>query len=100
MRFLGAARQCVSLNGNCLPDEALSQPYLELQNIPVNLQAQVDLYNAALGAVNGRDWISGVVSRGFYPPVALQDGSFSIHGKPAMDILWYWFPRMTGAIAP
>ena len=96
----GAARQCVSLNGNCLPEEALSQPYLELQNIPVNLQAQVDLYNAALGAVNGRDWISGVVSRGFYPPVALQDGSFSIHGKPAMDILWYWFPRMTGAIAP
>lgn len=96
----GAARQCVSLNGNCLPEEALSQPYLELQSIPVNLQAQVDLYNAALGAINGRDWISGVVSRGFYPPVALQDGSFSIHGKPAMDILWYWFPRMTGAIAP
>ncbi len=96
----GSARQCVSLSGNCLPGIALSQPYLELQSIPVNLQAQVDLYNAALGAINGRDWISGVISRGYYPPAALQDGSFSIHGKPAMDVLWYWFPRMTGAITP
>lgn len=92
----GAARRCVSLNGNCLPEFALSQPYLELQSIPANLQAQVDLYNAALGAVNGRDWISGVVVKGFYPPVALQDASISTNGKPAMDVLWYWFPRLTG----
>jgi len=95
----GAAKQCVSLNGNCLPSIALSQPYLELQSIPVNLQAQVDLYNAALGAINNRDWISGVVVKGFYPPVALQDGSISTNGKPAMDILWYWFPRLTGELS-
>ncbi len=94
----GSARQCVVLNENCLPSIALSQPYPELQSIPVNLQAQVDLYNAALGAINSREWVGGLVSRGFYPPVALQDASFSIHGKPAMDILWYWFPRMTGEI--
>ncbi len=93
----GAARQCVTLNGNCLPDIALSQPYLELQNIPADLQAQVDLFNAAFGAMNTRDWISGVIARGFYPPVALQDASTSTYGKPAMDILWYWFPRLTGA---
>ncbi len=92
----GAARQCVTLNGNCLPDIALSQPYLELQNISVDLQAQVDLYNAALGAMNSRDWISGVIAKGFYPPVALQDASTSTNGKPAMDVLWYWFPRLTG----
>ncbi len=95
----GAAKQCVSLNGNCLPDIALSQPYLELQSIPVNLQAQVDIYNASLGAINNRDWISGVIVKGFYPPVALQDASVSTNGKPAMDVLWYWFPRMTGGIS-
>ncbi|HWQ03906.1 MAG TPA: hypothetical protein VN452_00975 [Longilinea sp.] len=94
----GAAKQCVSINGNCLPNIALSQPYLELQSIPVNLQAQVDLYNAALGAINNRDWISGVIVKGFYPPVALQDASISTNGKPAMDVLWYWFPRLTGEI--
>lgn len=92
----GSAIQCVLLNGNCLPEIALSQPYLELQAIPVNLQAQVDVYNAALGAINGREWISGVISKGFYPPTALQDGSVSTYGKPAMDVLWYWFPRLTG----
>lgn len=92
----GAGRQCVTLNVNCLPDIALAQPYLELQSIPADYQAQVDLYNAALGAMNARDWISGVIARGFYPPVALQDGSISPNGKPAMDILWYWFQRLTG----
>lgn len=92
----GAAMQCVSINGNCLPDVALSQPYLELQSLSPNLQAQVDLYNAALGAINSRDWVSGVISTGFYPPAAVQDASISVYGKPAMDIFWYWFPRLTG----
>lgn len=92
----GAAKQCVLLNGNCLPDYALAQPYLELQSIPVDLQAQVDLFNAALGAINSRDWISGIVVKGFYAPVAVQDASISTNGKPAMDVLWYWFPRLTG----
>jgi hypothetical protein len=39
-----------------------------------------------------------VVSRGYYPPAALRDKSASVHGKPAADILWYWFPRMLGVV--
>ena len=58
--------------------------------------AQADVYQAMLNAVNSRTWIGGFVSRGYYPPVALQDASASIHGKPASDELWYWYPRLLG----
>jgi hypothetical protein len=66
--------------------------------VSLNLQLQADLYEAVLTAVNGRPWISGVVSRGYYPPAALRDKSASVHGKPAADILWYWYPRLTGVV--
>jgi hypothetical protein len=49
-------------------------------------------------AINARSWVSGFVSRGYYVPAALQDKSASIHGKPASDLLWYWFPRLLGNI--
>jgi len=62
----------------------------------LNLQVQADIYQALLRAVNDRSWIGGFVSRGFYPPVGLQDASASVHGKPAADVLWYWYPRMLG----
>jgi hypothetical protein len=63
---------------------------------PVNLQAQADIYQALLMAVNERSWVGGFVSRGYFPPVVLQDASASIHGKPAADVLWYWYPRFLG----
>ncbi len=77
-----------------LPPQVLFQPGSSLA--PVDLQAQASLYQALLEAVNERTWISGFVSRGYYPPVGLQDASASIHGKPASDVLWYWFPRLLG----
>jgi hypothetical protein len=49
-------------------------------------------------AVNARSWVSGFVSRGFFSPVVLLDKSASIYGKPAADLLWYWFPRLLGNI--
>jgi hypothetical protein len=63
---------------------------------PVNLQAQADIYQALLMAVNERPWVGGFVSRGYYPPVVLLDASASTHGKPAADVLWYWYPRFLG----
>jgi len=62
----------------------------------VNLQAQADVYQALLMAVNERAWLGGFVSRGYYPPAALQDASSSVHDKPAGDELWYWFGRFLG----
>lgn len=65
-----------------------------------DLQAQFDPYNALLSMIDQRDWISGFVTRGFYPPAVLQDNSTSVHGKPAGDLLSFWFPRMLANPAP
>jgi hypothetical protein len=64
--------------------------------VAVDQQEQADLYQAVLGAINTRNWISGVASRGYYPPAILQDKSESIHGKLAANYLWYWYPRFLG----
>ena len=95
----GAANACSSDGkGGCLDWTALNQPNAEVSSVDLNLQTQADIYEAMLTAVNTRPWVSGFISRGYYLPVALQDKSASIHSKPAADILWYWYPRMTGAV--
>jgi hypothetical protein len=63
---------------------------------PVDLQAQADIYQALMMAVNERSWVSGFVSRGFNPAIALQDASISVRGKLAADVLWYWYARFRG----
>ena len=83
-------------DGECLPVGLLAQPAAELPDIDRDLQAQTDAYQAVLEAVNARDWVSGFVSRGFYPPVPLRDKSYSVHGKPAAQMLGYWFDGWIG----
>lgn len=96
---VGSANGCVaSGQSGCLDWNALSRPNTDLDGVTLSLQTQADIYEAMLNAVNSRSWISGFVSRGYYPPVSLQDKSASIHSKPAADILWYWYPRMLGII--
>jgi hypothetical protein len=41
--------------------------------------------------------LSGIISKGFYPPTRLNDNSSSIHGKPAQDILGYWYLLIKGS---
>ncbi len=95
----GAANGCVANGqGGCLDWPALNRPNADLDAVTLSLQTQADIYEAMLNAVNSRNWISGFISRGYYPPVSLQDKSASIHSKPAADILWYWYPRMLGVI--
>jgi hypothetical protein len=95
----GSASGCLADGkGGCLDWTALSRPLSDTGTVSVDLQTQADIYEAILTAVNARPWISGIISRGYYPPAALQDKSASVHGKPAADILWYWFPRMLGIV--
>ena len=95
----GAASGCTSDGkGGCLDWTALSRPNADLSSVSLSLQTQADIYESILAAVNARAWISGFVSRGYYLPAALQDKSASIHSKPVADILWYWYPRLTGAV--
>jgi len=85
-------------NDTCLDWTALNQPSKELGTVQLNLQQQFDIYEAMLNAINNRAWVSGLVTRGYFPPVALKDKSASVHGKPAADLLWYWFPRLLGNV--
>jgi hypothetical protein len=75
---------------------AMGKPLLVSVSCPSNpdLQAQVDCYQTLLKAANKRNWISGFVSAGYYPPVALKDQSYSINGKPAGELLALWFKQM------
>jgi hypothetical protein len=84
--------------GGCLYWNVLSRPNADIGTVNLNLQQQVDIYDAVFNAVNTRPWVSGLISRGYFAPVALQDKSASVHGKPAADLLWYWFPRLLGNI--
>lgn len=85
-------------SGGCLYWTALNRPNADIGTVNLDLQQQLDIYDAVFNAVNARTWVSGLVSRGYYAPVTLQDKSASIHGKPAADLLWYWFPRLIGNI--
>ena len=95
----GSAGGCVADGqGGCLDWTALSRPNADISSASLSLQTQADIYESILAAVNTRPWISGFVSRGYYPPASLQDKSASIHSKPTADILWYWYPRLLGTI--
>jgi hypothetical protein len=94
-----SATGCIPGTGNtCLDWTALNRPNTDLSTVNLDLQQQFDIYDAIFNAINARSWVSGVVSRGYYPPVALQDKSASVHGKPAADLLWFWFPRLLGNV--
>ena len=80
----------------CLPMEFLSPLNPDNTTINLDLQEQVDLYNGFLAAVNERQWVSGIISEGFFPPIGLEDKSTSIHGKPALEIVRYWFSHFLG----
>jgi hypothetical protein len=68
----------------------------DIPSVALDLQSQANAYQALLTAVNDRPWLSGFVSRGYYPPVALADKSASVNGKPAADIIAFWFAQMLG----
>ena len=82
--------------GGCLDWTDLNRPKADIPSVGLNLLAQADTYESIFNAINGRSWIDGVVSRGYYPPAMLRDKSASVYGKPAADLLWYWYPRLLG----
>ena len=87
----GAASGCVRSSESCLPSIVFSQGGLEIPAVETDPRLQAQIYNAVLDVVSKNEWLKGVFSAGYYPPVALEDQSISIHGKPAADVLWFWF---------
>jgi len=89
----GALTGCIPFEKECNTFEILDQPVLTPINVPIDLDIQMDIYEAFVSIINEKEWVSGFVSQGYFPPVELQDLSSSIHGKQASAILWYWYPR-------
>jgi hypothetical protein len=77
----------------CIDPHQVDYPAPDLPLLELDLQEQAQAYNAVFLAVNRQDWINGVISRGYYPPVVLMDKSTSVHGKPAATVLHHWFSR-------
>lgn len=90
----GAEKGCAATGDGCVAFSLLDPPYTEDVPAQINLQEQVDIYHAFLTAINDRPWVDGFISRRYYPPVPLQDKSSSVHGKPAANVLWFWFTQM------
>jgi len=88
----GGTRQCLEVEGDtCLSPSSLNEPAPNLPDLPTNFQGQTQAYQANLMAISDQDWISGLISRGYYAPVVLHDASISIHGKPAAEVIKVWF---------
>ena len=84
-----------ALEGCLIIDDICSNDGLflpsEVADSPVDLDLQVQIYNNILPVAADPDWVSGLSIRGYNPVVSLMDGSSSIAGKPARDVIWYWF---------
>lgn len=95
----GAVTGCLPdpIDSQCLEFTQFAQPVPPYDNFDLDLDEQADIYTSLLTAINQRNWIAGFISRGYFPPAALQDKSWSIHGKPAEEILKFWFPRLLGS---
>ncbi|PKO18424.1 MAG: hypothetical protein CVU39_03015 [Chloroflexi bacterium HGW-Chloroflexi-10] len=95
----GAETGCVAYGEDCIDGDLLNQLASDVQSsLSIDMQLQVDLYQALLSAVNETNWIHGVISSGFNYHVALHNPGSSVRGKPAADVLWYWYPRLNGSI--
>jgi len=90
----GASLGCAQIGTKCYAFDSL----LADAKVTSNLAEQAAIYNAVMSSVNQRSWINGVVSRGFYPPAVLQDYMPSIHGKPAAEVLRYYYPRFLAPV--
>ncbi|BAJ63488.1 glycoside hydrolase family 113 [Anaerolinea thermophila] len=87
----GSANGCIPSNGNCLPLFVFYQGGLDISAAEESFREQAEIYNAFLQVISQSEWVAGVVSDGYFPPIALADKSVSVRGKPAEDVLWFWF---------
>ncbi len=83
---------CALLNDRCYNDGLFLAH--NIAPFTINFEEQALIYNAILPIIASRDWITGVSIRGYDPVVSVHDGTSSIAGKPAYDVIKYWFNNM------
>lgn len=89
----GAVQGCLILEDSCSRD-SLYQPG-EITISTIDLAEQAMIYNAVLPVIASREWITGISVRGYDPTLISFDNSSSIAGKPAADVIQYWFSEST-----
>jgi hypothetical protein len=93
----GSASACAKApDGSCRSPSDFDLGSVVDQDLTRDLDAQADTINAVLLEALNRTRVKGFYVRGYNPIAALQDKSASVLGKPAQDVLWYWYPRLTG----
>lgn len=85
----GSATGCLMLDANCSNDGIFLEN--EIKSYPIDLDEQVLIYNVVLPVLSSQDWINGIALRGFDPTIINMDGASTLNGKPALDVIWYWF---------
>ena len=85
----GSVNGCSLLNEACYNDSLFLID--EISSFSVDLDEQALIYDSILPIIASREWITGISIRGYLPTVVLLDGSSSIYGKPAMNVIQQWF---------
>lgn len=78
----------------CYHLEDFSSPAPTIDGLEVGYEEQASVYQALLSAASSQEWVSGIISRGYFSQAILHDKSISIHGKPAEDLLWRWYQAL------
>lgn len=93
----GGVRACPAApDGSCRNASEFDLGALVDPDLPVDLASQAQAFNAMLLETAGRQEITGFYAAGDYPIVALLDKSVSPYGKPAQDVLTFWYLKLTG----
>lgn len=85
----GGALGCNLLENGCINDGIFSET--EVSNLAPDVQEQSLIYNAIFPVLTSREWITGVAVRGYNPTHQLDERSSSIAGKPALQVIEYWY---------
>lgn len=92
----GASKKCLKMVDEvCLSPASLSSPGAQISDVALDFEEQARSYSAIFSAIQDQEWITGLISRGYYPPVILHDLSISIHGKPAAAVVQSWFEQLS-----
>ena len=93
----GSANSCPPApDGSCRDPGSFAAGSEVDPDLAVDLLAQTEAINAVILGAFARDEITGFYVRGFNPTARLYDKSASVYGKPAQNLLEYFYPRITG----
>jgi hypothetical protein len=81
-------------DGSCRPSHQFDQGAVIDPDLKVDMEGQAEVINAVLLEAYARSEVMGFYVHGYNPIVVLHDMSASVNGKPASDVLWYWYPRI------